>query len=316
VRITGSDLNVFDFDYDLTWAAFFMNADEKIYGRYGGRDAKGADTRNSLPGLKYAMRAALEAHGREPKDHGAADKQPPVYVENLPPAINHRGCIHCHQVKEIRRQDALAKGLWKREEVWVYPLPENVGITLEIDRGNVVRSVAPSSAADQAGVRTGDLIQRMSGFSVNSFADAQYALHHSPAKGRIPINWLRVGKTMAADLAVADGWRKTNITWRPSLLDLLPSLTLFGPDLTAKEKKVLGLDAKQLAFRQDKNVHSDARAMGIQGDDIVIGIDNERLEMTVTDFLAHVRRNYLVGDRAILKLIRNGQRIDLQIKLR
>jgi hypothetical protein len=34
----GVDLTTFDFDYDLTWAAFFMNANEHIYGRYGGRD--------------------------------------------------------------------------------------------------------------------------------------------------------------------------------------------------------------------------------------------------------------------------------------
>ena len=43
IRISGADLNLFDFDYDLTWAAFFLNANEKIYGRFGGRDAGPAD---------------------------------------------------------------------------------------------------------------------------------------------------------------------------------------------------------------------------------------------------------------------------------
>ena len=44
VRISGADLNVFDFDYDLTWAAFFLNADETVYGRFGGRDAESPDS--------------------------------------------------------------------------------------------------------------------------------------------------------------------------------------------------------------------------------------------------------------------------------
>ena len=43
LKIAGSDLNQFDFDYDLTWAGFFVNADGKVYGRYGGRDASGPD---------------------------------------------------------------------------------------------------------------------------------------------------------------------------------------------------------------------------------------------------------------------------------
>ena len=39
VRITGVDLRLFEFDYDLTWFAFFLSADGAVYGRYGGRDA-------------------------------------------------------------------------------------------------------------------------------------------------------------------------------------------------------------------------------------------------------------------------------------
>jgi hypothetical protein len=43
VKITGVDLNVFDFDYDLTFAVFFLNAQGKVLGRYGGRDAADRD---------------------------------------------------------------------------------------------------------------------------------------------------------------------------------------------------------------------------------------------------------------------------------
>ena len=62
VNMRGVNLNVFDFDYDLTWAAFLMNAEEKIYGRFGGRDPDSPDRYLTLAGLKYALRAALAAH--------------------------------------------------------------------------------------------------------------------------------------------------------------------------------------------------------------------------------------------------------------
>jgi membrane-associated protease RseP (regulator of RpoE activity) len=315
LRITGVDLHLFDFDHDLTWMAFFLSPDEKIYGRYGGRDASGPDTRNTLAGLKFAMQAALIAHehGDKGQPKEAAE---PFYIERVPRALNFRGCIHCHQTKEIRRDDLIAVGKWKRGDIWVYPLPENVGITLEKDRENRVRSVAGASPAQRAGIQPGDVLQQINGYSVNSFADAQYALHKAPTNGQIPISWLHDGKATKADLTVADGWRKTNLTWRPSMLDLLPSLTLFGPDLDAKEKKRLGLSEKNLAFRQEKPVHSEARAMGVEENDIIIGIDNLRLEMTMREFLGYVRRNYLIGDRAALNIIRNGKRLELPIKLK
>jgi S1-C subfamily serine protease len=117
-------------------------------------------------------------------------------------------------------------------------------------------------------------------------------------------------------LKVKDGWRKTNLTWRPSMLDLLPSLTVFGYDMTPKEKKSLGLDEKQLAFRQVSPVHSEAQAIGVREGDVVLGIDSLKMELTVEAFLGYVRQNYLVGDRVTLNVLRDGKRVDLTTKLR
>jgi serine protease Do len=227
-----------------------------------------------------------------------------------------RGCSHCHQVKEYRRELLQAEGRWHRDDVWVYPLPENIGLMLEVDRGDRVRAVTPDSPAARVGVRAGDRLRSVNGLPVASLADVQYALHRAPTKGQVPIRWQHEGQTRIAELTLAEGWRKTNLTWRPSMLDLLPSLSLYGDDLTAAEKKALGLSAKRLAFRQDKIVHSSMRAVGVHGGDIILGIDNQPLEMTVAQFLAHVRKNYLVGDRITLNVLRAGKRLDLPVKLR
>lgn len=316
VQITGVDLNIFDFDHDLTWAAFFMNADGLVYGRFGGRDAKGPDTRNSLVGLHYAMGQALKTHRQH--GHDKPTLAAPVYAEKYPSArkVVRNGCIHCHQVKEIRRQEDKDAGTWKRESVWVYPLPENIGISLDPDRGNLVGTVTADAPAAKTGLKPGDILTTLNGRTVYSFADAQYTLHYAPNRGSIAVSWKRAGQFMTGSLEVPDGWRKTNLTWRPSMLDLLPSLTVFGYDMTAKEKVAAGLGTKQLAFRQIAPVHSEAQAIGVREGDIILGVDNLKLEMTAEKFLGYVRQNYLVGDRVTLNILRDGKKVDLTTKLR
>jgi len=316
LRINGVDLNLFEFDFDLTWTAFFMNTSNKIYGRFGGRDAKGADTRNSLEGLNYAMAAALAEHRKDPTAKPDAPARKPFFIESMPSAKQYKGCIHCHQVKEIVRADEQNAGTWNRDSIFTYPLPENVGVTLDLHRGNLVRAVTPGSAADKAGVKSGDFLRTLNKVPVNSFADAVYGLHHAPAKGEIPVAYERDGKTLDGTLMLAPNWRRTNITWRPSLLDMLPAMALYGDDLNTKEKKALGLDEKRLAFRQDDTVNASAKAMGVKAGDIIIGVDNKVLEMSMLQFLGHVRQNYLVGESLTLNVVRNGKRIDLNVKLK
>ena len=315
-RIAGYDLNVFAFDYDLTWAAFFMNASNKIYARFGGRDAQGPDTRNHLDGLRHTLKAALAAHEAEMKNPVPPPAKKPFGIESVKTARQFKGCIHCHYVREIQWAEQKANGTWNRDDIWAYPLPENLGITLALERGDTVKAIAPKSVADKAGLRTGDLLQRLGGVKVHSFADAQYALHKAPMKGTIDVSWLREGKPHDAALPLAEGWRKTNITWRPSMLSFLPSLRVYGDDLTAQDKKALGLDEKRLAFRQEIPVHVASKAAGLKSGDVIVGLDGLTLEMGVDEFLGYVRRNYLIGDRITLDVLRGGKALALPITLK
>lgn len=314
VRIDNVDINLFEHDYDLTWMAFFLNAKEQIYGRYGSRDEKGPDSRMSLAGLEYAMQQALLTHRQPPKQFPARKK--PLSIRQYPSARNHRGCIHCHQVKEIQRAELRRIGKWDRDSVWRFPLPENIGLTLEIDRGNVVRQVHAKSSVDRAGIVARDVIKSINNVRTASIADVQYALDRSPSKGKISITWLHQGKEKTGQLILSEGWRKTKHTWRPSLLALLPSLPLYGIDLTIVEKRRLKLSDKQLAFRQENQIQKEAREAGIRPGDIILGINNQQLEMDVFTFLGYVRRNYLVGETVEINLIRGQKRVNVKMKLR
>ena len=65
--MNGIDLTRFEFDYDTTWQAFFLDADLNVYSRYGGRDEDSADGRHSRESLITTMREVLEVHERPQK---------------------------------------------------------------------------------------------------------------------------------------------------------------------------------------------------------------------------------------------------------
>ena len=76
LNMRGVNLNVFDFDYDLDWAALILTPDETVLGRFGGRDPDDPTRYRTMPGLRYALEEALksaeagrfrdEANAREP----------------------------------------------------------------------------------------------------------------------------------------------------------------------------------------------------------------------------------------------------------
>lgn len=314
-EIEHADLSLFDFDYDLTFMVFFISADEQIYGRYGGRDAKNAESRMSLAGLNYAMKAALEIHRNPPRQTSKQDRPAPKYIRDYPGGRNRRGCIHCHQVKEIINADLKRTGQWTRDDYWRSPLPDNLGILLEVDRGDVVKAIAADSSAEKAGLQPGDVLEKIGSVSVNSLGDAQFALDKAPKQGTIDATWLRGGKQMKGQLTLDKGWRKADLAWRPSMRNQLPSARLFGRDLDAKERKAHGLSEKQLAFWQKYPVSDKAKAAGVQEGDIILGFDNKLLELNAYDFLRHVRGNYLIGDRVTIDVLRNGKRLKLPMSL-
>ena len=213
-RMRGVDLDLFDFDYDLTWMGFFLHADGTVYGRYGGRDADSADSRMSLAGLRYAMQAALARHRRAEAKPPRPPMKPPRTAEQYPA----RGDFPNAPVSTVIRSTICAARVCKRpanggaSELWVYPLPENIGLTLDNDRGDRVARVAADSLAARLGIRAGDQLLTIDGRTIASFADVQYALHR--AGSRDADNRLAARGTDAAkgDGTLPDGWRKTDIS--------------------------------------------------------------------------------------------------------
>jgi serine protease Do len=199
--------------------------------------------------------------------------------------------------------------------VYRYPLPDNLGFRLEVNRGNVVEKVTPGSPAEKAGLRQGDVVRRVGNVPIHSFADATYALDKAPAKGTLNLSWSRDKESLTASLDLPKDWRKTDISWRPSLRRFVPSSPFYGDDLNAAERKQLGLTDKQLAFRLTARLSTRAKQAGFQPGDIVISVDDRPLELTATNFVYFIHAEYLVGDTVHISLLRDGKKLRLPLTL-
>lgn len=311
-RIEGLDLNLFEFDFDLTLMMFFMNAEEKIYARYGGRDSQNADNRQSLPGLRYTMQSVLAMHRQKTKEFAPRTANESTVTSRR---SGGRGCMHCHQVKERENTALTRAGKWDRDLVYRYPIPDNLGLLLEVDRGNIVKSTKEGSPAAKAGLRKGDLIRQLAGIPVHSFGDAQFALDRNRKNKALAVSWQRGDEISQAQIELPQDWYKDDFSWRRSVRRWIASPRLYGKDLTVQEKKDLGLSEKQLAYRPSTPLHSHVQKAGIREGDIVLGVNDVILETDVNGFYAHVARNVLADDRVNINVLRAGKRLKIPMIL-
>src|SRR5262245_169240 len=244
VRLTDAahiDLRIFPVegfaDMDLSWWGWFLSPEGRVYGVFGGRDHVSDATRISKPALVASLRRVL-AHHSDPRraqwdiDGPAPDlsgtpkspRQLPGYegwLRNAHSSVAKQSCLHCHQVNDILRQPAVAANTFdKHRDFDVWPLPENVGLTLERDHGLLVTNVLAGSPADKAGIKPGDVLGAAGGRRCFSQADFCGALHRGPrGAGEVEVWWTRGRDVMSGKLAVAEGWRKTILDWRMSVAE-------------------------------------------------------------------------------------------------
>lgn len=327
VRLTslkGVDLNVFRFDYDLTFALVLIDPrTEGTIARYGARDGASATDRLSVPGLTRSLRAAV-AHMRG-KTPAPAPRRPARTVADAFPVFAGtkragEACYHCHYAHDAALAQARADGTFAKAMLFRYPLPESVGITLDVDRGNVVRTVLPGSPAATADVRPGDMIRRAEDTAVFSSADLQWALDPIPdGGGTVRLSLERAGKPVAATLKTAPGWRRAgvDISWRPSQGSVPPILGLWEKPLTAEEKEGLGIAPDRLALKVNFLFPGEkwkAARGGLRMNDVIVAVGGQELpEMTPRQFHAWFRLNYDVGQTATFTVLRAGKRTDVAV---
>src|SRR5271169_4233299 len=64
-HMRGVNINLFTFDYNENWMGMFLDADGRIYARYGSVDPDTRESHNTVEGFLHTMEAVLDLHKRE-----------------------------------------------------------------------------------------------------------------------------------------------------------------------------------------------------------------------------------------------------------
>ncbi len=336
----GMDLSLFQFDQELTWAVFFLNADKTIYGRYGSRsEHKNTTNAISLDGLKKAMEAALKFHAGYPGNKadftgkkGAAPSWPtPEAIpelkgkKNAIPADGTRGgCIHCHQAHDAELWSVRALNKPPSDRlVWPFPMPGRVGLLLDVKERATVKSVDPGSPAEKGGFKAGDSIVKLGGQAILSIADVQWVLHNAPEPVTIDAEIERDGKPAKASLALDAGWRKKDdFTWRVVTWSMRNRLLGTQPldVLTEDDRQKQGVTAGQLGLRikgfppdwvQDKNKQG---AQKFQKDDVLLDVDGRKGLSGEGGLLGYLVQKK-PGESAEFTVLRGGKPMKVQLTI-
>ena len=321
VRMNDVDLDTYQFDYDLSWSAFLQNADGTIYGRYGTRAAAASETHISIEGLKNALQRALEFQQNYPanaalfagKRGAPGEYKRPRDIPTLQATVAEedvrKGCVHCHMINDGMYRIADEAGEWTNSVDFydhVYPLPENVGMAVDADAGNVVNAVFPHSAAHRAGIQAGDEIATIDGQAILSIADIQWALFKAEPGSTVEVSYTRKGSGRTSVLEVSGDWTASDISWRASIWPMRPSLGVWAPDLTDDERRERGLPLTTLA-RYVRWIPSEGlKEAGLRNGDVIVSMDGDTRRATHTEAEVHVRMNYSEGDRVELVILRDG----------
>lgn len=338
INANAIDLQLFQFDYDLSFSTLIFNADRTIYGRYGSWQHQKDSQDTSLETYTSALQRALDLHRAYPgnknsllgKQGGPTPFRTPVDIPKLAERYGReldwkgnvvKSCVHCHQIGDAFRASYHDNNKpVPLEFIYPMPAPETLGMTLSATDTLRIEQVAPNSAAAKAGLQPGDLIDTFNNQPPISVADAAWVLHRSPATGSLPITLRRNGEPMSLSITLEPDWRyKTDISRRVGAWSLrgmaTGGLVLEDLDNTARSER--GLDTQSLALwvkgLGQYGPHGLAKRSGFQKDDILIEIDGIKNRLPESELLGRLLTDPKGKHPLSITLLRNKKRLALTL---
>lgn len=322
--MNGVNLNQFQFEYDLTWMAFFQNAEGRTYIRYGGREDHDAESHLNKNSLMRVMRQVLSLHGDD--DVQPESRYEPVAKsvrtpEDIPTmkammAKRKNSCIHCHDVKLAQLRHLGDLGKLEKDMVFTYPPPSQLGLQLDPEIQNKVRRVDSETPAKAAGIRAGDLIRTIEGHRVATLADMSRVLELAPKTGTISVGIERGKKNISTKVRLTRGWKKTNDpSWRQSTGVVGPNVGFWGIGANRKQRKNLGVDDDAMAIRISYIHKPWSRRSGLKLNDYLLSIDGVKSNINIRQMHAYIHLNRNWGDKVDLVVRRGGKDMKLSIQL-
>ncbi|WP_395479694.1 Do family serine endopeptidase [Candidatus Curculioniphilus buchneri] len=170
---------------------------------------------------------------------------------------------------------------------------------VDVQRGAFVSEVLPNSAADKAGIKTGDIIISMEDKTIQSFAELRVKIGTTVPGKTIKLGLLRNGKLKILQVTLED--KASTISSEEIIIPALQGASLRNGQLKDGTKGI-----------QVENVVKDspASAIGLQKGDVIIALNRERVQnltqlRKVLDARPAVMAlNIIRGDASIFLLLR------------
>jgi len=322
--MNGVDLNRFPFEYDLTWMSFFQDSKGRTYARYGGREDSGPESQLNQESLVRVMQQTLDLHKTgsvKPPSRYEPDPESAMTPEQIPTmkqmmAKRKVKCIHCHDIKSTQLKNLRRAGQFKRDMIFTYPSPRNLGIQLDSIAQNQIKSVAQGSPASSAGLQAGDTLKQMDGQRVLTFSDATRVLELTPENGKLTVQIQRGGKLIDTKISLPSKWRiSEDPSWRESTHVAGPNSGFWAVKLNDQQRKRLRIGPDKLALRATSIWGDWTRKAGIKNGDVIVSIDGLTSEMGIKQLQTYLQMNKDWGDTVPILIIRNGKRVELSLKL-
>jgi serine protease Do len=227
--------------------------------------------------------------------------------------------VHCHQVREYRLLQSFHDKTFSRDDLFVYPLPDNFGVRFDRRHGHKIESVAPDSPAAKAGLRAGDVVTRLDNVPIHSEQDVRWALHRVAA-GEQPfvtversIAGSAQGQTVRVQIRLSGDWRGTELGWRKSLRSVPLAMGFLAYDLGREERRS-GMLPDDRLFIKVVSIRGPGLAtnLGLEKGDLITALEGGRHDRSFEDFKSDLLRRYFPGDRVRVTVLRNGAPVDLE----
>jgi hypothetical protein len=318
-RMDNIDIGLFEHDRYNTLYFYILNADEHIYMRYGGRDSASQDTFVSLPSLELALKKGLELH--QDYQAGKIEKTPrpkPMFPKEIPLLVERtysRGqCVECHLIGDFHLQQREEEGkLDKLSEMFRSPDIRTIGIHLDVPKGLLVKEVRGVVA--DAGMKAGDVLAKLDGTPVWTFADVQHRYDKVPRTAKqVTFTVDRAGSPVEIKVNLPPRWWYTDLRYRQLTVD--PRAYFESRPLTAEEKKQHGLPLDGFAS-EVKHVDGFARTLkshDLRIGDIVYSVDGVERDEHANTAEFYIRLRKTAGSEVKIGVLREGKRIEMPLR--
>jgi hypothetical protein len=338
INANALDLFRFQFDYDLSFSALIFHGDGTIYGRYGSWLHQKDPLNKTADSFRKSLEAALVVHAGYPankavlagKQGGPVPYKTPVEFPTLSEKYASKldwdgkvvqSCVHCHMVGDAFRAHYRSQGKPVPLE-WIYPQPsiEVLGITLATDAVAKVEAVEAGTPGASAGFQPGDEIVELNQQPMISIADVSWVLHRAPPSGMLSAKVKRSSELTELRLTLPPAWRnKSDISKRVGTWPM--RAMAFGgmkmDDLDDASRERFGLAKDQMALKVfhvgQYGPHAAAKKAGFRKDDILIEVGDLKARMSESALIGQLLLSHLPGETIPSVVLRDGQRMNLEL---